>query len=165
MNIEILPVIGKEVWPLFAPHHYLTGSLNPKGPKCFLAVLPDGAPVAFTSSISFPHATIKGGRREHRTVVLPDFQGFGLGARLSDWLAEWHIRQGHRFYSRTTHPRLGAYREASPLWRATSGSRRPQHAQKLVARRSSGGVTARGEWKTDLNRLAFSHEYVGRSAE
>ncbi len=159
MNIDILPVKGKEVWPLFAPHHYLTGKYA--GHRAFLAVLEDGTPVAFTSSISFPHAKVKHGRREHRTVVLPDFQGLGLGVRLSEWLGEWHLRQGHRFYSRTTHPRMGAYREASPLWRATAGSGKQQGASKMTKDAGSG---VGGAFNADTTRIAFSHEYVGRQA-
>ncbi len=52
MNIDILPVKGKEVWPLFAPHHYLTGKYA--GHRAWLAVLDSGDPVAFTSIIAAP---------------------------------------------------------------------------------------------------------------
>lgn len=157
LKLNIFPVVGKQVWPIFAPHHYLTEKYA--GHRAFLATLPDGTPVAFTSSISFPHAQIKYGRREHRTVVLPDFQGLGLGVRLSEWLGEWHLQQGHRFYSRTTHPRLGAYRDSSPLWRATGGNRKAQSSASLQGR---GQGREGGSWAVDLSRVAYSHEYVGQ---
>jgi GNAT superfamily N-acetyltransferase len=32
-------------------------------------------------------------QRAHRTVVLPEFQGFGVGARLSDAVGEWLKRR------------------------------------------------------------------------
>lgn len=155
IEVEILPVVGKAVWPTFAPHHYLSSKYA--GHRAFLAVLADGTPVAFTSSMSFPHAKIRHGRREHRTVVLPDFQGLGLGVRLSEWLGEWHLAQEHRFYSRTTHPRMGAYRDASPLWRPTGGNGRAQ--------RAPGATTSKSDWVVDVSRIAFSHEYVGRHSE
>lgn len=153
MNLNIYPVIGKKVWPLFAPHHYLTGDFS--GMWTFLAVLPETeSPVALTSSRVLPHHIIKQGRREHRTVVLHDFQGLGIGARLSDRLGEWHLRQGHRLYSRTSHPRLGAYREVSPLWRATGENRKP-------TRPPSKGSTLVGGKSLSQSRNMFAHEYVG----
>lgn len=158
LELGIFPVHAKAVWPMFAPHHYLTGKYA--GHRAFIAVLADGSPVAFTSSISFPHAKVKHGRREHRTVVLPDFQGLGIGVRLAEWLAEWHLEQGHRFYSRTTHPRMGAYREASPLWRATAGSGKRQNASQMTKDAGSG---VGGAFNADITRVAFSHEYVGRT--
>jgi GNAT superfamily N-acetyltransferase len=161
LELDIYPVNGRAVWHLFAPHHYLTQSYA--GHRAFLAVTEDGEPVAFASSISFPHKHIKNARRSHRTVVLPDYQGLGLGGRLSDWLGAWHLAQGHRFYSRTTHPRMGAYRDASPLWRATAGSGKrqtPSHFKKAPR-----GATHGGEWHVDLSRIAYSHEYVGQNLD
>ena len=39
--------------------------------------------VAVMTMCAFPHS-----KREHRTVVLPDFQGMGIGTRLSDAVAQ-----------------------------------------------------------------------------
>ena len=54
-------------------------------------------------------------RREHRVVVLPEWQGLGIGPRLSDlsaqlWTATPHGAAGNNWlYScRTAHPRFGA---------------------------------------------------------
>lgn len=155
LTLHILPVgNGRAVWPVFAPHHYLTSAYH--GHKALLAVLDDGTPVAFASSMSFPHKYIKHGRREHRTVVLPDFQGLGVGIRLSEFLGDWHIAQGHRFYSRTSHPRMAMYREASPLWRRTS---KPGAVQSLPGKSSSTS------WVPDQKRFTYAHEYLGRHAE
>ncbi len=162
MNIDILPVKGKEVWPLFAPHHYLTGKYA--GHRAFLAVLEDGTAVAFASSISGipkPAYGIHHVRREHRTVVLPDFQGLGLGARLSEWLGAWHIRQGHRFYSRTAHPRLGAHRDLSPLWRPTAMNRKQQGGRLDYNSDAYKGEGITGGGWERITRPAYSHEYVG----
>jgi hypothetical protein len=61
-------------WPLFAPHHYLTGRLN-RSAACFLATW-RGRPVAFSAWLPFVGAGPPA-RREHRTVTLPDFQSSG----------------------------------------------------------------------------------------
>jgi len=145
------------VWELFAPHHYLTPVLT-KGTRCWIGVLEDTDElVTFTSSIRMPSGTLKNAWREHRTVVLPDYQGLGIGWRMAEWLGEYHIGQGERLYSRTTHPRIGAARDASPLWRKTAKS----------------GLLRKPEWRTgdkwtrnndgDRVRIAFSHEYVGEN--
>jgi len=57
------------------------------------------------------------GAREHRTVVLPDFQGCSLGSAMSDAVAREHELQGHIFVSKTVHPHFGSYRDRSPFWR------------------------------------------------
>lgn len=74
----------RSLWSLFAKHHYLSATLNPTC-RTFLgtANFGDGETVVgFSSSLPLPHAHIRKGYREHRTVILPDFQGLGLGARL-----------------------------------------------------------------------------------
>lgn len=139
---------GRDVWPMFRPHHYLTGKYH--GVRAWLVTTPDGDPVAFTSVMAFPHGAIKNGWRGHRTVVLPDYQGLGIGARLSDWLGEYVVNVwGGRFFSKTQHPRFGAFRERSPYWRATSSNLKPVPEKQNHM------------WHADTNRLCFSHEYVG----
>ena len=50
-------------------------------------------------------------------MLLRSYQGYGIGPRLSDAVAQKHLDQGKRYNSRTAHPRLGAYRDASAKWR------------------------------------------------
>lgn len=157
ITIEIYPAT-REAWKLFGPHHYLTAELSKSAQK-FIALW-NGTIVGFASSLSFPHAKIKHAYRETRTVVLPDFQGLGIGVRLSDWLAAFHKSQGHRYYSRTTHPRMGEYRNRSANWRATTSSGKKQSAVGSTSAFKNAGSTGKG-WQIDLNRLAYSHEYIG----
>jgi GNAT superfamily N-acetyltransferase len=76
--------------------------------------------VAFSATIAMPSGTIKNAWRGHRTVVLPDFQGMGIGARFTDMVAQIHLNEGHRYFSRTAHPKMINYRLLSPLWKTTS---------------------------------------------
>jgi hypothetical protein len=63
--------------------------------------------------------------RESCLVVLPYWQGLGLGPRLSDRVGFLEIRSGGDLYSKTAHPRLGAYRESRPeLWAPTGANRK-----------------------------------------
>ena len=94
-------------WEVFHRHHYLTGALNPTA-RCYVATIGD-ALVGFVATLSFPHGALRDAYRAHRTVVLPDFQGLGIGVRLSDFIAEMYVRAGRRYYSRTTHPRMACH--------------------------------------------------------
>lgn len=153
ITLEILPC-STEAWSMFRNHHYLDPKIN-AGAHCWIALW-SGTPVGFSSSIAFPNGNIKDGWREHRTVVLPDFQGLGLGVRLSDAVALLHIARGKRYFSKTAHPRMGGYREASPLWKATSKNRRDRQDYKVNRANKERGYRDR-----HIHRVCYSHEYVG----
>ncbi|CAE6947166.1 unnamed protein product [Symbiodinium natans] len=102
----------------FKDHHYLAGSLAGLQNLAFIA-LHEGAMAAFHASSMQPGR--KTFVREHRLVVRPEFQGFGIGPRLSDFMAQrWLDSKSHStsgFMSKTAHPRLGECRQRSQLWR------------------------------------------------
>jgi ABC-type molybdenum transport system ATPase subunit/photorepair protein PhrA len=134
-------------WPLFAPHHYLSGDLNPMA-TCFLAFWRD-SPVAFSSWLNFfgqgPPA-----RREHRTVVLPDFQGVGIGMALSSLIASMWKALGLRALSTTTHPAFTSARRRSPHWR--------MHRAPSLA---GSSASKERRMKHATTRLTAGFEYVG----
>jgi ABC-type molybdenum transport system ATPase subunit/photorepair protein PhrA len=146
--------VGRELWPLFKPHHYLSTSLAP-GAVCFGAFLgqPQGAPsVGLGTAVAFSawvHAlTGRGGKREHRTVTLPDYQGAGIGHALSTHVAALWKALGQRATSTTTHPAMIAARLKSPHWRMTRGP-------------SLAGSHERGGVRHATTRLTAGFEYVG----
>ena len=65
----------RSAWEVFAPHHYLSGKLHPSA-QCFLTTW-KGRAVAFAATISTVGRIRR--RRVSRLVVLPDFQGIGIG--------------------------------------------------------------------------------------
>jgi GNAT superfamily N-acetyltransferase len=151
---EVQPAL----WQLYAKHHYLTADLSPFA-RCFAAII-EGSPAAFYAVISYPSGTVKHAFRGHRLVTHPDYQGLGIGPRLSDFVAQAYIAEGKRFFAKTAHPRLGEYRERSPEWKPTtknkryrtdtaSDAQRQQRRQRFV------------DWTMNPNRLTYSHEYVG----
>jgi energy-coupling factor transporter ATP-binding protein EcfA2 len=103
-------------WSLFAPHHYLSGALLSSA-TCFLATW-DDEPVAFSAWAPFFGAGPPK-RREHRTVTLPDFQGIGIGNRLSAAIASMWTALGYKATSTTTHPAMIRARLRSDVWRMT----------------------------------------------
>jgi GNAT superfamily N-acetyltransferase/thymidylate kinase len=143
---------SSEAWTLFRDHHYLSADIN-RASRCWLAEW-DGRPVGFASVLAMPH--IKNAWREHRTVVLPDFQGLGIGVRLSDAVGEIFKAQGLRFFSKTAHPRMGRYRDQSPKWRATSKNH--SNRRDYLPERET---KEKGYRLAHAHRWCFSHEYVG----
>jgi len=148
MVVQIYEV-KRSLWEYFMGHHYLTTSLHPFA-RCYIACMGDQI-VSFASSIPFPNRYLKKAWREHRTVTLPDFQGLGIGVRLSDWLAEAHIKSGYRYFSRTAHPRMGEYRENHKNWQPTSNNKKIQKSNKNPNW---------SHWNFDDKRIAYSHEFI-----
>lgn len=152
-------------WPLFAPHHYLSHALAP-GAVCFLAswacvsrsadpVDDVGArarnvnqPVAFSAWLPFVGTGPKG-RREHRTVTLPDYQGVGIGNALSGFIASLWRGLGYRALSTTTHPAMIRARLRSRHWRM-------HRAPSLAGGRE-------GRLRHATTRLTAGFEYIGPS--
>ena len=166
IELEVLPC-STEIWSKFSHHHYLTGDIN-KSARCWLAIW-NGVPVGFSAVISFPSGTVRNGYRGHRTVILPDFQGLGLGVRLSDAIGEIHIQEGKRFFSKTAHPRLGEYREASSKWRPTAHNKQNRHDYDRLAagnhlpnpRRNTENKHSVELMDKHRDRVCYAHEYIG----
>lgn len=136
---------------MFKDHHYLDNSLA-KATRCYVGVW-NGQVVCFSASMTMPSGTLKNAWRESRTVVLPDFQGMGIGVRFSDAIGEIHLEQGLRYYSRTAHPRMIFHREKSPLWKGTSKN------MKLRTDVTHNNIF--NNHYVDNKRICGSHEYIG----
>jgi hypothetical protein len=67
-------------------------------------------------------------------------------------LVKYIQHRGHRYFSRTAHPRMGYYREHSALWRPTS---------KIKVKKRCFNKNMYKENYFDNKRLCFSHEYIG----
>ena len=137
------------IWRYFAPYHYLTGNIN-RSAHCYVGVW-EGQLVAFNSCITAPNGNYKNAYRGHRLVVHPDYQGFGFGPKMSEAVAQHYIDNGKRYFAKTAHPRLGGYRDSSPLWKPTS--------KNHMKRKDGAGNT---RWEINPDRWTFSHEYIGQ---
>lgn len=133
-------------WRLFAPHHYLSAKLA-RSAVAFLALW-QGRPVAFSAWLPYVGAGAKG-RREHRTVTLPDYQGVGIGNALSDFCASLWTGLGLRALSTTTHPAMIRSRSRSGHWK--------MHRAPAFARGHEGRL------RHAVTRLTAGFTYVGPS--
>ena len=155
IRIELQPA-QPEAWSFFSKHHYLSGDIN-RSARCWIAVW-DGLLVGFAAAISFPSGSVKNAWRGHRTVVLPEFQGMGIGARISDAVGEIFLAQGCRYFSKSANPNFGAYRNLSKKWRATSKNGKSRQDYK------AGRNTKEDKHKmAHADRICFSHEYIGEA--
>ncbi len=110
-------------WPLFEPHHYL------KLPKMIAATnyvaTVAGEPVAHVAVSTRP-GLIEG--RACRLVVMPEWQGAGIGVRFLDAVCERWRHGLNRFGKpmpmlfHTSHPGLAAALRRSPNWAQVSAS-------------------------------------------
>lgn len=142
-----------DAWELFKQHHYLSATLN-KAAKCFMVTWND-RPVAFNATLALPNPYLKNAWRGSRTVVLPDFQGLGIGSWLSDYIGSLVLAGGGRYFSKTTHPAMISYRLKNKSWKETT------HSQK--ARKVGNKSMAEKKWiVTERNCYAF--EYIGNSS-
>lgn len=153
IELDITPC-RKETWSLFREHHYLSSDLN-KSSRCWV-ISWEGEIVGFSSALAFPNGNFKNAWREHRTVVLPDYQGMGFGVRISDTIGEIFIAQGSRYFSKTAHPRFGGYRNATKTWRGTSknGKARKDYREDFRTKEDAHKMRHAG-------RVCYSHEYIG----
>ena len=143
--------VHHSVWQIFKGHHYLSADMN-KAARVFVATIEE-QPAAMTAILPFPHPHIKNVWKEHRTVVLPDFQGIGLGNRLSEQVGNILLSEGKRFTSVTSHPSMIHYRAKSHKWKMTRGPSRVPIAGKNAKVQSSKNMS--------INRLTASFEYIG----
>ena len=152
-------------WGMFKNHHYLSGDIN-KACSCIL-VEHNGYPVAFVGSLTFPFKGCRNAWRESRLVVLPDFQGIGIGNAVSETVAQMYIDKGCRYFSKTTNPRCGEHRDKSTLWKPTSHNHksRPDYIKDGKPRVQSKYAMSDDMQVIHSNRSCYSHEYIGVKLE
>lgn len=152
INLTVAPV-HHSCWELFRRHHYLNTSIVAHS-KCFVAFW-NNEPVAFSSWVRRMASNKKNCQdmREHRTVVLPDFQGVGIGNRLSAYCAGIWKGVGLRAYSTTSHPSMIHSRNSSRDWRTIRFG--------MVQPRGATGRIKIG--KESVGRVTGGFEYIGPS--
>lgn len=93
-----------ETWNLFKQHHYISEELN-KLAKCFCVTWND-KPVAFFAFLAMPSGSIQSAYRGSRSVVLPDYQGLGIGFAVSKYLHKLYAKNKKNIYTKSINPAL-----------------------------------------------------------
>ena len=156
---------GPQYWDMFKKYHYLDTNMSRSG-HYYVGLIGD-KPVAFHAVLHSTNRDIHSYWRGHRTVVLPEFQGMGIGTAFSDAIAQLYVDRGLRYFSKTAHPSFGEHREKSDLWRPTSTNKQSRKGSYLnkdgTVRKMpgyGGTTTAR-----DAGRVCYSHEYIGKKTQ
>lgn len=143
--------VEPDTWNFFKKHHYLTEDCS-KSCNFFLFSWND-KPIGINAVIPQPSGHFKNGVRESRIVVLPDYQGLGLGTTMSNFTAAIYKNNGYRYFTKTVHPAIGVYRNNNKdIWKGTSKNGKSPKAQNAM-----GGMSG---WNV-LVRTSYCHEYIG----
>ncbi len=133
----------KELWRNFKKHHYLNNNLGKHSQNYCLLVNNNLA--GFIGIVHFPHSKIKNFKRVHRLVILPDYQGIGLGKILLEEIGILYKNKEFRYIITTSQPGLIHYFNKSKNWILKNRGRHKGH----------GGQIMRGS----LDRYTTSWEY------
>jgi len=125
IKFEIYKAADKDVWEVFAKHHYLSHYHN-KASTVYLAYVNEQL-AGFISVIHQPHPKVKNVKRIHRLVILPDYQGIGLGIRLTEYIGDMYLKDNYRYTITTSAPSLINYFKKSNKWKCNKFGRAPKH--------------------------------------
>ena len=135
-------------WKLFKQHHYLTEDLNPVA-ETFL-IRWKGKYIGFLGILPFPGVGDAKTRRLSRMVILPDYQGLGIGTRAFNYICSLYKSVGSVMYVRTVSPALGEFMSRNDNWQATSSN------GKIPPPDTSG--------RKLMLRPGYSYKYTGESS-
>jgi len=148
--------VEHQAWEIFKKHHYLTQDVN-KTCK-FLLFEWNEKPVGILAFLPSPGAGRSNAVAFSRTVVLPDYQGMGIGQQMCNFAGSILKNGGYRVFGRTINPALGIYRNNSCLWKPTGTNGKGANLGKGT-REAGKHVVNR------MDRISYSHEYIGPSLE
>lgn len=140
-----------ETWDIFKQHHYLTEKLN-KAATCYVFTWND-KPIAFVGILPFPGVFDAKTRVISRVVVLPDFQGLGLGKEIINYISSLYASIDSKMYIRTVNPAIGISLGNNSNWSPTS--------KNLKKINSSSSPKDTNGAKNRLRRLSYSYKYEG----
>jgi ABC-type lipoprotein export system ATPase subunit len=144
--------VEPETWDFFKKHHYLTEKCN----KSYIYLLFEWNKNPIGISIIGRHIgrnNVEKSFRGSRIVVLPDYQGMGIGSKISEFSAAIIKNKGGKYYTKTINPALGEYRnKKTNKWKPTAfnGKNRINKGNSLV-------------YKNLKERQSYCHEYIGES--
>ena len=148
-----------ETWNIFKQHHYLSQDLN-KAAKCFVLLMND-KPVGFIAILPMPSGTIKNAFRVSRLVILPDFQGLGIGLKILNTFGSMYKKDNKTLYIKTSNPSLfkGMERNKDNFLLTNQNNNIEQIKntnKKLIAEGKDNGMKLRKE------SITKSYKYIGQ---
>jgi len=146
IKFKIFNYRDKSIWKMFAKHHYLSHSHN-NAANVFIATVNDEV-AGFISVLHFPHPKTKNLKKVHRLVILPDYQGAGIGIKLLSEVGKIYKKDNFRFNILTSAPSLINALKNNKKWITTRFGRVTE---------AKNGVM---EGQTSKNRITASFELI-----
>lgn len=151
---------------MFEPHYYLK---LPKPPAAeYFVGLVDGEPVAHVAVC--PKFESKG-YRATRLVVMPEWQGAGVGTRFLNWICAYHRagmgRRGKELgtFFHTSHPQLVQFLRRSKDWKqvsaVTHGGSKARSARSMKKSQAKAGTSTVGSGYGGHFRAVQGFKYIG----
>lgn len=113
--------MDKSVWKIFSKYHYLSAKHN-NAAHVYVCYINDQIS-GFISVMPQP-GKIKNRFRVHRLVVLPDYQGIGVGIRMLNDIAELYTNNNKKISIVTSAPSLLLSLNKNEKWRCSSYGRK-----------------------------------------
>lgn len=139
--------VTSQTWNIFKSHHYMTSNVNK---SCtFLLFEWNEKPIAIVAVIATPRNNNPNGKAISRVVVLPDYQGIGIGSKICNFIGGIYRNANCDLYIKTVNPALGEYFNKSTNWLPTAHNgkmRKPSNEKHYVNR---------------LERQSYCHKYAG----
>jgi ABC-type lipoprotein export system ATPase subunit len=142
--------VEPKTWDFFKKHHYLTENVN--NAYMFFLFEWNEKPVAIgVIGRHIGRNNVDKSFRGSRTVVLPDYQGMGIGSAISNFLGGICVSIGAKYYTKTINPALGIYRNKNTeFWKPTPFN------NKIREQKNKNKV-----WANLKTRASFCHQYIG----
>jgi len=164
INVDIFKVNGS-YWKYFKPHYYLDLPMPPAAE--FFVGTADGE-LAFHIAVS-PLFTANA-YRSTRLVVMPEWQGAGIGVRLLEWVCQYHL-DGHgrcnkklSTFFHTSHPQLCAALRRRPCWINTRRSLYGADKTRSMASLKKSGATVTCGYGGHF-RAVQAFKYIGEQEQ
>ena len=147
--------VEPQTFDFFKKHHYLTESVN----RTYIFILFEWNNKPIGINVIGRHLGKNGGFkvfRESRIVVHPDYQGMGIGSKISEFCGGILKSIGGKFYTKTINPALGIYRNNhTDNWKPTLFNGKVRHDNNEHS----------DVYKTIKVRASYCHEYSGETIE
>lgn len=165
LTLQIYKVSGS-VFRHFKPHYYLDLPL-PVAAEYFVGII-DGEPVCHVAVTPMFHANAY---RATRLVVMPEWQGVGVGTKFLAAVCEYHLqgkgRREHKFptFFHTSHPQLCGALRHSKRWIQTNaslyGDNKRRNQQSINKSRGAGSNTITSTGYGGHFRAVQAFKYIG----
>lgn len=156
-----------ERWEKYKSYHYLSTNIlnNCEYWELYTKLENMILPIGYIAISPLPLSGIKA-KREHRLVIIPEVQGMGIGISLSEFMGNYYTLPiekggggGYRYYTKTTHPKLGNYRNGSDKWKATTYNGKLSKVNSMSQRLSEKRGIKRDIVVDQERKIYFCHEY------